>query len=208
MTNILIFDYDGVIIDSLDIFMENFIHACKKEGFPEIASKKEFLELFEKNMYESMFEIGMTKEQILRIVYFMRDQLIKNQDKIKIFPDIKETLKKLSEENILVIVTSNDTNVVEKFLKSKNLEYFDETYGSDKEPSKIVKIKKIKQKYPKSNYYYIGDTAGDIIEGKKAGINTVAVTWGWHPENKLKANSPDFLIKKPEELLNVIKKII
>lgn len=206
MSNVLIFDYDGVIIDSLDIFMENFIHACKKQGFNQIASKKEFLKLFEKNMYESMFEMGMTKEQILKIVYFMRDQLIKNQDKIKVFPSIHETLKDLSKNNTLVIVTSNDTGVVEKFLKNNNLEFFDEIYGSDKEPSKTAKINKIKQKYPERNYYYIGDTTGDIIEGKNADIRTVAVTWGWHPEEKLVGVSPDFLIKKPEELINTLKK--
>lgn len=40
--NLLIFDYDGVIVDSLKIFMENFILACKKEGVNEIANKRDF----------------------------------------------------------------------------------------------------------------------------------------------------------------------
>ena len=33
MNNVLIFDYDGVLVDSFDIFMENFIKACKQQGF-------------------------------------------------------------------------------------------------------------------------------------------------------------------------------
>ena len=49
--------------------MNNFINACKKEGWNTIATKDDFLKLFEKNMYESMFAIGMSKEDILRIVY-------------------------------------------------------------------------------------------------------------------------------------------
>ena len=36
MKNILIFDYDGVLIESLEIFMENFINSCKKEGFYKV----------------------------------------------------------------------------------------------------------------------------------------------------------------------------
>jgi len=204
MKNVLIFDYDGVIVDSLEIFMENFIEACKREGFQNIASKKEFLKLFEKNMYESMFEIGMSKEQILRIVNFMKIRLIENQNKLSLFPGIKETIENLSKNNILVIVTSNETSVVENFLKSKEINKFNEIMGSDKEASKIAKINKIKTDFKVENYYYIGDTIGDIIEGKHADVKTVGVSWGWHQENKLTRAEPDFLITKPNDLLKIL----
>ena len=52
MENILIFDYDGVIVDSLDIFMKDLISACKKNGFNQISTKDIFLNLFDGNMYE------------------------------------------------------------------------------------------------------------------------------------------------------------
>ena len=205
MKNVLIFDYDGVLVDSFDIFMNNFIKACNKQGFESIATEKDFLKLFENNMYESMFARGMTKAQILKIVYFMRDALTENQDKIKVFEGISETLEKLSKENRLVIVTSNETNVVNNFLKSRNLSFFDDIYGSDKAPSKIEKINKIKDKYPNENYFYIGDTKGDIIEGKKACVKTVAVSWGWHKKEQLEELDPDFIIDNPKELEELVK---
>lgn len=204
MKNVLIFDYDGVIVDSLEIFMKNFIEACKREGFQNIASKKEFLKLFEKNMYESMFEMGMSKKQILRIVNFMKDRLIKNQNKLNLFPGIKETIESLSKNNILVIVTSNESSVVENFLKSKDIYKFNKVLGSEKEASKIAKIEKIKSDFEVKNYYYIGDTVGDIIEGKKAKVKTVGVSWGWHPRIKLKETGPDFLISVPNDLLKIL----
>ena len=201
--NVLIFDYDGVLVDSLDIFMKYFISACKKQGFEDIATKKDFLKLFEQNMYESMFAIGMTRDQILKIVYFMRDALIENQDKIKVFKEIPETLEKLSKKNRLVIVTSNETKVVKDFLKYRDLEYFSDIYGSDKAASKIEKIGKIKEKYPDGNYFYIGDTQGDIIEGKKADVKTVAVSWGWHDKGQLEEVNPDFIISNPNDLVKI-----
>lgn len=206
MKNALIFDYDGVIVDSLTLFMKHFIYACKKEGFSTVSSKKEFLKLFEKNMYESMFNLGMSRENILNIVYYMRDQLLKNQDKLNVFPGIKETLKRLSKNNILVVVTSNDTGVVKSFLKSKGVDFFDEIFGSDKEASKTAKIKKIKTLFDADDYFYVGDTVGDIVEGKKAGVKTVSVSWGWHPREKLLKAKPDFLIDHPSELLDVLEK--
>ena len=27
--------------------------------------------------------------------------------------------------------------------------------------------------------WYVGDTVGDIVEGKESGVGTIAVTWGW-----------------------------
>ncbi len=205
MKNVLIFDYDGVIVDSFQIFMANFIDACKKEGWSSIATKNDFLKLFEKNMYESMFAMGMTKEEILSIVYRMRDALIQNQDKMKPFKGIFDILAVLSKKGFLFIVTSNETQVVEKYLKSQNLfGFFKEIYGSDTGASKIEKILKIKNNNPGCNYFYIGDTQGDILEGKKSGVKTVAVSWGWHDKEQLKEVSPDFLIDNPKDLFKIL----
>lgn len=205
MKNISIFDYDGVIVDSFEIFMNNFINACKKEGRNNIKTKNDFLKLFENNMYDSMYSLGMTKEEILRIVYRMRDALIQNQSKIKTFGGINDVLKNLSKKSLIFIVTSNDKTVVEKYLKSQKLfDYINEIYGSDTAPSKIEKILKIKEKNYGCNYFYIGDTQGDILEGKKSNVKTIAVGWGWHNKEQLKIVAPDYIIDNPKDLLKII----
>ncbi len=203
MKNVLIFDYDGVLIDSFGVFMDYFLSSCKKYGFDQIDDKKSFLELFNGNMYENMFKMGLSKEEILKIVLNVKKGLIKDQEKIKLFDGIKESLEKLSKNNILVVVTSNDTEVVERYFKSKNIDFFNEIIGSDKEPSKIKKIEYIKSKYSGENFYYFGDTIGDITEGKKAGIKTVAITWGWHDASDLKKQNPDYLLDSVSELSNL-----
>ena len=73
MQQVLIFDYDGVIVDSLEVFMKDFIKACKQEGYPEIATKKEFLQLFQGNMFDQMMKKGMDKKTILNIVYTLKE---------------------------------------------------------------------------------------------------------------------------------------
>jgi phosphoglycolate phosphatase len=200
MNNVIIFDYDGVIVDSLDIFMDNFIFACIKEGWNKIKSKKDFLKLFDGNMYENMYNLGLTKEKIKKIIISLRHDLLKNQDKIKYFEGIINVIEKLSSYNILFIVTSNDNIVIENFFKIYNIKYFKDIIGSDKGFSKTQKIKNIKSNYPNHNVYYICDTIGDIKEGKNAGIFTVAVTWGWHNKNKLLRENPTYLVENPGDL--------
>lgn len=50
---------------------------------------------------------------------------------------------------------------------------------------------------------YVGDSPGDMAAGKNAGAYTVAVTWGYHPAEKLRAldPAPDMVIDSPADLL-------
>jgi len=205
MSEVLIFDYDGVLIDSFDIFMKHFLYSCKKYNAYQIKDEQDFLNIFNGNMYENMYKLGLSKKEILRIVLNVKKELIKNQKKIDLFDGIKNVLEKLSKNHILIVVTSNDTEVVESYFKTKKINVFDEIIGSDKEPSKIKKIEHIKNKYSGNSYLYFGDTKGDIIEGKKAGVKTVAVAWGWHNIEELKEENPDYLIDKPSDILTIIK---
>lgn len=203
MKKIIIFDFDGVIADSLGIYSKLFIDTCKKHGFNQISSKEQFISLFEKNLYESMIEIGIPENEIPKILEDKKLVALKNQDKIKLFDDMKDVIKELSKNNKIFIITSNITKVVEDFLKAKGINFYEEVLGADKGLSKVKKIMDIKSKYKADEYFYIGDTKGDMIEGKKAGVKTIAITWGWHSLEKLNEGLPDFVVHEPKELLSL-----
>ena len=203
MEDVIIFDYDGVIADSKEIFMKYFLEACKIYGV-NVTTEEEFLRLYEGNIYESMLSMGLSREKILSVVYHMRKGLIENRDRIRIFSGMQEVLKALSSHP-LFIVTSNDTEVVKEFLQSWNINFFKEILGSDREASKEKKIKSIMKKYPSSKHFFVGDTMGDIMEGKRAGARTVAATWGWHSEGELIKAEPDYIVKTPFELLQIFE---
>jgi len=204
MRQVLIFDYDGVIVDSFSIFMTYFIEACKKQGYGFIATKKDFLQLFNGNMFEQMMQKGMDRKTILSIVYHLKDGLIKHQQKIEPFPKMPTVLQKLAQQHTLIVSTSNETKVVEEYLKKKNLyNLFDCIYGSDIEPSKVKKIQLIRKNNHFDKYTYIGDTVGDVKEAKRANIQIIAVTWGWHSKKQLQHAHPDLIIDQPNELLSL-----
>ena len=204
MPRVLLFDYDGVLVDSLEIFMHHFIDACHTEGFLQINDKASFLHLFDKNLYESMLSIGMSLENILKIVSQVKDGLIRDQDKFRLFPGIGPMVKSLAYGHKLYVVTSNESSVVTSFLHSQGVTEFIDVFGSDKGGSKVNKISSIKNRYPVDTLFYIGDTKGDIYEGRKAGVNTVAVTWGWHTKKELETLKPDYLVEAPEQLIDLI----
>ena len=206
MKNVLIFDYDGVIVDSLSIFMKFFFEACKKYNVDSIETKQDFLGLFDGNMFEQMMNKGMDKKTILNIVYYLKEGLIKHQKEINLFPEIKPVLNHLSRHHKLIISTSNETSVVLEYLKLHEMnEIFEGIFGSDVEPSKVKKIKLIQNQINNHNFTYIGDTIGDIKEAKQANISSVAVTWGWHSKNVLSKAQPDHIAHHPIDLLSLFK---
>ena len=43
--------------------------------------------------------------------------------------------------------------------------------------------------------WMIGDAISDIREGKRAGVRTAAVTWGYQPESVLAAEQPERIVR-------------
>ena len=202
--NLLLFDYDGAIVDSLDIFMERVVSAGRQYGSNKINSKEDFLNLFNDNFYEKLVESGIPKNKIPPMIADFQIGL-EEQKNIRLFDGIREMLEKLSKNNRLIIITSNVTRVIEESLKLKNIICFEEILGADKETSKVKKIEMMKSKYENCPVYYIGDTRGDILEGKKAGIKTIAVTWGWHSQDQLREEQPDFIVDSPQALVKLFE---
>ena len=206
MNNILIFDYDGVIVDSLDILMENFINACRKNNVNEIDSKEKFLKLFEKNFVEVLTDFGVPKEKVQKILEDANIGLQNKKDKICLHNGIIKMLDKLSKNNKLIIITSSPTRAIKDFLKSKHICHFEDVLGADIETDKVKKIETVKTKFRGYEPFYIGDTWADIIEGRKAGVKVIAVTWGFYSEEMLKRENPDFIVHTPKELVDLIEK--
>jgi phosphoglycolate phosphatase-like HAD superfamily hydrolase len=56
------------------------------------------------------------------------------------------------------------------------------------------------------NCIYVGDMDGDIIAAKKAGMVSVAVSWGCLNGSELKKINPDCVVKSLDELEEIITK--
>lgn len=54
---------------------------------------------------------------------------------------------------------------------------------------------------------FIGDTYVDITTGKNAGMKTIGVLWGFRDEEELKKAGADYIVKKPDEIYDIILKL-
>jgi phosphoglycolate phosphatase len=200
MQRVIIFDFDGVIVDSADIHLDNFNKARAKFGFKKPKSKHEYLLMCERNFYDAVLESGMDDSIYAEIQKYWNSLTLNSISRIPMFKGIKELLMKVKDSNILYLVTSNYYDIVISYINNNNIAVFKEVIAADQEKSKIKKIEHIKNKHPGKEIILIGDTKGDIFEGKKAGVATVAATWGYHNKQKLLEEKPDHIFDSIEEL--------
>jgi phosphoglycolate phosphatase len=201
---LLLFDFDGVLVDSLDVYEKTVTLCLAKINQPLTRGREEFLELFDGNFYETLAQKGINLDNFMKASVDILSQVDYSQ--MKPFEAVRPVLKELKKKHCLIVISSNDTPTIREALRLYDFEdIFQEILGSDFMLSKKEKILYAIKKYSvmPEDIYYIGDTIGDIKEGKQAGVKTVGVTWGWHDKTKMASVSPDYLFDNPQELLQL-----
>ena len=201
---LFLFDFDGVLADSLDLYVEAVARCLERIGTPIVKTREDYLALFEGNFYESMAARGVDLAAFAQAAMEIMPGI--DYDAMRPFDGLIPVLDALQKDHLLAVISSNGSRTIRRMLERFGFDpYFQEVLGSDFLFSKREKIDYALAKYgiPLERAFYIGDTMGDILEARAAGIRTVAVTWGWHSREKLAAARPDFLVDTPEGLLRM-----
>lgn len=206
---LLLFDFDGVLVDSLD-FYEAYICRClEKIGQPIVRNREDFLALCHDNFYQEVAKRGVDLHDFMAAMDEIRPHM--DSSLIQPHPEMASLLLQLAERHRMMLISSNNEQIIHDLLTRMNVQScFEAVLGSDNLLSKTEKILHAQGQcgIAKDWIYYVGDTAGDIREARRAGIKTVAVTWGWHDREILEAVDPDFLIDSAHALLDLFQREI
>lgn len=201
----IIFDFDGTIADSYLVTFQIYNALAKKHKLKHIP--KQDLPIL-RTM--KPFELLAYFKIPFHLIPFL---LIEGKSMFKSFVDdlqpiegIPAVLKKLSKNYQLGILTSNNKENVEAFLKRHKLELFafihseKNLFGKDKALNHLVEQMNLN----KDKTIYVGDEVRDIEGCKRAEIPIISVSWGFNEKGILEKQKPSYLIEHPEELLNIL----
>lgn len=201
----IIFDWDGVLKDSLTKFYE-VTKIMFKEFGREPISVEEVKERFDTPYMKFWnYYFPDLKEEIEKPLFH---KLFSESEPAKLYPESIETIKELKERNInMFIVSSSPKNGIFPDLEKNNvLDYFKriiyEINEKDAELKGIIKDFNLDLKQTA----FISDTTGDIKWGQKTNIKTIAITWGFQTRERLSTANPDIIIDNIKELIEVIDK--
>ncbi len=192
---ILIFDLDGVIVDTEEMASEYLL------GKYPTVTKEMMSEVLAGNFHEGMAKIKllhphapMTEEEIIaRKMAYSEKKLT-----AVLFNGILELVKRLHEKGYTLVVNTSalERNCTPLLKKLQIYNFFDYIATAEMSKNKTVKFKMIEEKYNASNEntIFITDTLGDVREAKAAGVPTIAVTWGAHDRSFFTREANDNLI--------------
>jgi phosphoglycolate phosphatase len=205
MKKLFLFDFDGVIADSLELFAGLAKKSLESMGKPIIQKTEDFLELFEDNYFENLSRKGIDLTEFFNHSAGIFAQA--DYGSVSPMPGLLPVLEELCRRrHILIVISSNSSDAIFSMLSRFRFDgCFREILGADFKLSKKDKIEHALASYgvDKEHTYYVGDTTGDIKEARAAGVKAVGVTWGWHSRDKMAASSPDYLVDTPEMLLEI-----
>jgi phosphoglycolate phosphatase len=205
MSKNIIFDWSGVIKDCIESHLWVVNKMFKGFGINEL-SMEELKENWEQpymlffNKY--LPDLNLKDEQIA----YRKAILDKDCPKSRIYPGIDNLIKELKKRgDFLGVITSDFPITIYPEIKSYGLEdIFNEIlmdiYDKAGALNDLIKKRNLDPK----DTFFIGDSTQEIKAGKGAGIKTVAVTWGFDKEKKLKTENPDFLAKDINELEKIL----
>jgi phosphoglycolate phosphatase len=206
MDRILIFDFDGVLADSLEPMLSYAGDVCGELGYPCTPTQKD-LEILERMEFSEFGrQLGIPEEKIGTFVTRNFELFSRREEPLTITPGIESVIRELSQLAILVVITGNSSKVVKKFLEYNGLEdKFQTILAAEDDGSRVEKILKVIAMNGGQNgdVYMIGDAVSDIRSAHRAGIKSIATTWGHQSKEKLITENPDFLVDRPQDLLTL-----
>ncbi len=200
---LIIFDFDGVILDSFEVAFSILSKLNKKYGLFPLEEREHLEDLFEGNVWENYEKMGLKGKIKKSFTEEFKQEYQKKKKELKFYSNISSLLKKISRRFTLAIISSNHSSSIKGLLQKNKLDgYISSILGAEMVGNKKKKIGFIldKLKITPNNTYFVSDTTGDIIEAKETNIHTIGVTWGYHSFERLEKSKPDKIVNAVKEL--------
>jgi phosphoglycolate phosphatase len=208
MIKTIIFDYDGVIVDSFPTTYAIYKVICSKLNKRLPSTIEGFKEIYTGVFTKLYVDLGISKDESEAAENIYREE-VKKQNPV-VFPGIKDVFEELTKKYNLVILSSNYTFNIKQKLKQNDLEnYFSEIIAkTDLIVDSFNKTQPLidfieKNNLKKEEVIMVGDRDVDYMHAENAGIRSIIVEYGWGHTDKVPTPNPK--IEKPIDLLKAIE---
>lgn len=211
-----IFDLDGTLTDTLESLTHSVNLTLEEMGLPQITEEQ--CRLFVGNgarclMEKALKAAGDTKLSRIEEGMKVYGRIFSANCTYHVTPykGILELLGQLKDRGIKLAVLSNKphgqtVDVVKQIFGASIFDYVQgqcDTLARKPDPSGVWKLLE-EMGISKEECLYIGDSEVDVKTAKAAGMQGIAVTWGFRDRELLKTEGADILIDSPQELLTYV----
>lgn len=209
---VILFDFDGTIMDSEQMIVGCFAYLFQKYGNIHDFTKEVQMEVFELPLKEELKKLFPDQNvNVLMKDYTTFQKSLPGRHLVSTLPNVKEVLKQLKQEGYVVaIVTSRLTESCKTWVEDLQIEkYIDLIVGTEKyrhtkpDPDGIIEACELLNTGHDS-VVYIGDNVSDVKTGKNAGVYTVGFVTNEEKREKMEAEKPNGIITDITELMDIL----
>lgn len=213
MYQAVIFDLDGTLLNTLEDLRDGVNHALRLQNYPErsLEEVQRFVGNGIRKLIERAVPKGTGEEEKEKVFQEFRSYYTSHcRIKTRPYEGIMELLQLLKQNHIAMAIVSNKNDAAVKELSRYYFaDYIDvaigEREGIRKKPAPDSVFEAMRLLgVEKEQAVYVGDSDVDRETAANAGLACVSVTWGFREEEMLRELQPEYLIKKPEELIGVV----
>jgi phosphoglycolate phosphatase len=209
---LVVFDWDGTLSDSAGTIAECIQQAAADMGL-EVPDRERATHVIGLGLQDSLRIAvpDLPRERYSEFVEAYRKHFLSREDSMSLFPGIENLVRGLSATRTLAIATGKSRKGLDRALQAGGLgRYFrssrcaDETHPKP-HPAMLLELME-EFEVEAAQALMIGDTSHDLEMAKAAGVDAVAVTYGAHPEQGLRACGPRGCVASVAELSEWLSK--
>ena len=207
---LIIFDWDGTLMDSIGLIVESMHVAGQAHGFQTTdKAVQDIIGLSLMNGIEILYPQA-DESQKLAIQQSYAEYYIANSHSTPLFAPIEGMLQTLQQQGKkLAVATGKKRKGLDRVLDaSESHHYFvmtrcaDEA-GSKPDPQMLIDILEYTQQQI-ANAVFIGDSIYDIQMATQLGMTSIAVDYGTASNAELAAQQPTYQVDTPEALAKIL----
>ncbi len=201
-----LFDYDGVLADTLDDMLRFAGEACAEMGYPRTPTTADLDALETMTYVDYGRQLGLPPE---RLEEFARRTIARFDAKPHppaIFEGMGAVVRAAARRGQVGIVTSSSARAVLRFLEAHRIQACIDVLIPVEHPgSRADKIRAALAYLGRQPHEacFVGDAVSDIRACRQAGVHSIAVGWGHQSARRLTEAGPDHLVRSPQELLEL-----
>ncbi len=217
MIKAVIFDFDGVIADTVEASFFSFREAFRRYGVD--FRKKSFIELRSKGigLYNIIKSSPMspanrlTEQQIKEIADIKTKIQLGKISETPLFQGVKELLEALHGNYGIALGTANTSELAKPYLEEKGIAgHFDAIISTKdvarSKPAPDIFLRAAEElKVKPEECVVFEDSLGGVQAAKSAGMKVIAVATGETPAGELKELNPDLVVKNLAEREKIMR---
>ncbi len=207
----ILFDFDGVLCDSLAAAMDAF-NAIRNKHFPEaripeVSSPQDMTVVYSGSL-RTCFHRWLSEQNAKRFFDLHSAQMKAVADTLKPFPGVGRLLGRLAPQRCSIVTSAYSPAV--RTVLAKDPAYTENAIyqiaGRELRRKKSDKINAIlgSLNLTPDEALYVGDLESDILYCRDVPIDIIAVGYGYHPASYLSSKTPTHLVNSVDELEHLL----